>query len=73
MLLPGGERAIVDIRKLRDYCLNRDSPRGRFKARVFESVLGITANDAPKLAARLLEIARTAEAQVGDDDISDQR
>jgi hypothetical protein len=26
MLLPYGDRAIVDIRKLRDYCLNPDIP-----------------------------------------------
>jgi hypothetical protein len=25
MFLPNGERAIVDIRKLRDYCLNPDN------------------------------------------------
>ena len=27
MLLPNGKRAIVDVRKLRDYCLNPDNPR----------------------------------------------
>ena len=35
MKLPNGERAIVDTRKLLEYCLNSEHPRGRNKARVF--------------------------------------
>jgi hypothetical protein len=73
MLLPNGARAIVDIRKLRDYCLNPDSPRGSRKARVFAAALGITAADAPKLQAKLLEVARTREAQLGELDRYGQR
>jgi hypothetical protein len=37
MLLPNGKLAIVDIRKLRDYCVNPGNPRGSAKARVFAS------------------------------------
>ena len=73
MLLPNGERAIVDLRKLRDYCLNPDSPRGRHKARIFAAVLGITAAEAPQLRAKLLEAARTEEAQRGELDLYGQR
>jgi hypothetical protein len=73
MQLPNGARAIVDLRKLRDYCLNPDSPRGGHKARVFAAVLGITAVDAPKLRTKLLEIARTEEAQRGELDLYGQR
>ena len=73
MLLPDGKRAIVDIRKLRDYCLNTDSPRGRSKARVFAAALGITREDAPKLREKLLEIARTEEAELGELDTYGQR
>jgi Domain of unknown function (DUF6883) len=73
MLLPKGERAIVDLRKLRDYCLNLDSPRGRHKARVFAAALGITVADAPKLRAKLLEVARIGEAQRGELDLYGQR
>ena len=73
MRLPNGDLAVVDIRKLRDYCLNPDSPRGRNKARVFATALGITAKDAPKLRAKLLEIARTGEAQPGELDAYGQR
>lgn len=73
MRLPNGERAIVDLRKLRDYCLNPDSPRGRHKARVFAAALGITAAEAPQLRARLLEAARTVDAQRGELDLYGQR
>src|SRR5262245_45335522 len=73
MLLPNGERAIVDLRKLRDYCLNPDNTRGRHKARVFAAALGITAAEAPQLRAKLREIARTGEAQRGELDLYGQR
>jgi hypothetical protein len=36
--LPHAELAVVDIAKLRDYCLNADHLRGRHKARVFAAV-----------------------------------
>jgi Domain of unknown function (DUF6883) len=55
--LPNGDRAFVDIRKLRDYCLNPDHPRGRDKARVFRAALGLTADDAPTLREILLRAA----------------
>jgi hypothetical protein len=73
MLLPNGKRAIVDIRKLRDYCLNPDNPRGSAKARVFASALGITAKDADKLRAKLLEVAAFEDAAVGELDLYGQR
>ena len=73
MLLPNGRRAIVDIRKLRDYCLNPDSPRGSGKARVFQAALGLTAADAPKLREKLLEVARTGESELGELDMYGQR
>ena len=50
MKLPNGDRAIVDIAKLRDYCLNAGHPRGRHKARVFVAALGLTVADADGLA-----------------------
>src|SRR3982750_538931 len=73
MLLPDGERAIVDIRKLRDYILNSDSLRGKNKARVFASALGLSAADALELREKLLQAARTGEAQLGELDIYGQR
>ena len=73
MLLPNGKLAIVDIRKLRDYCLNPENPRGSAKARVFARALGITAKDAGKLRARLLKIATSEDAAVGELDLYGQR
>jgi hypothetical protein len=54
MKLPHPGRAVVEIEKLRDYCLSMSHPRGRHKAKVFESVLGITADDAEELRQALL-------------------
>jgi hypothetical protein len=73
MRLPNGERAIVDLRKLRDYCLNPHSPRGGRKARVFAAALGMTAADASTLREKLREVARTEEAQRGELDLYGQR
>jgi hypothetical protein len=73
MLLPNGNFAIVDIRKLRDYCLNPDNPRGSAKARVFASALGITAKDADQLRAKLEEVATSEDAAVGELDLYGQR
>jgi hypothetical protein len=61
--LPNG-RAIVDIRKLQEYCLNPQHARGRNKARVFASV-GIQQADAGDLRTALLGAATNAEAQPG--------
>lgn len=73
MRLPNGERTIVGLRKLRDYCLNPDSTRGRHKARVFATALGITTADAATLRTKLLEVARTGDAQTRELDLYGQR
>lgn len=44
--LPRGDEAILDIRKIEDYCLNPSHPRGCHKARIFREVLGLQRNDA---------------------------
>jgi len=49
---------VVEIAKLRDYCLSDSHPRGRHKARVFRSRLGLTANDTEFLQRALLDAAR---------------
>ena len=68
MKLPGGEDAVVDVAKLRDYCLNPGHVRGRHKARVFASVLGIGQDDAEYLRWQLLRAARESEATRGEND-----
>jgi len=32
MKLPNGEESYIDERKIKDYCLNEDHPRGKHKA-----------------------------------------
>ena len=64
MKLPNGERAIVDIRKLQEYCLNAQHSRGRNKARVFAS-LGIRQSDAEVLRTALVMAASNTEARRG--------
>lgn len=49
----------VDIAKLREYCLSETHLRGRHKARVFQSRLGLGANDAGLLRQKLLEAVVT--------------
>ena len=60
--MPNAEMAVVDLNKLRDYCLSRQHPRGRHKALVFEAALGFTEKDAPKLRELLLISAASGGA-----------
>uniref|UniRef100_Q02B59 DUF6883 domain-containing protein n=1 Tax=Solibacter usitatus (strain Ellin6076) TaxID=234267 RepID=Q02B59_SOLUE len=68
MQLPGGDNAIVEIAKLREYCLDPQHPRGRHKARVFAAALGLAQADAESLREALLGAAREADALVGESD-----
>jgi hypothetical protein len=63
MPLPNADRAVVDMRKLEDYCLDPTHPRGKHKARVFSSVLDLTQENAEQLRAALLDAAQTEEAE----------
>jgi len=49
-----------------DYCLSPAHPRGRHKARVFASILGLTEADPEYLRAALVHAAIFAEATAGD-------
>lgn len=73
MKVPNAENSIVDIRKLRDYCLNPAHDEGKYKARVFERALGMTSNDAEELRDLLMEAVRTNEARLGRHDEYGQR
>ena len=68
MKLPGGNDAIVEIPKLRDYCLDPRHPRGRYKARVFLATLGLKQADADVLRSTLIQAAREADATAGASD-----
>lgn len=52
----------MDVRKLRNYCLNAAHPRGQHKARVFKSALGWTADQTEDVRRRLLEAALHTDA-----------
>jgi hypothetical protein len=62
VLLPNGDRAIVELAKLRDYCLNPYHQDGKHKARVFKSVLGVGRADAEWLRELILEAAAARPA-----------
>jgi hypothetical protein len=55
MKLPNAENAVVDIAKLRDYCLNPDHPEGKHKARAFLEKLDMRRADAEVLRQLILE------------------
>lgn len=73
MLIPNAENAVIDIRKLRDYCLNLEHNDGKHKARLFSAILGLTADNAEELRQVLLEVVKTYEAQLGRQDEFGQR
>jgi hypothetical protein len=60
--LPNSGRAELDIRKLTDYCLSPDHPRGRHKARVFRDALRLKQSDSAELRALCLRAARDEAA-----------
>ena len=68
MKLPNAARAFVDIEKLRGYCLNPSHIKGKHKARIFYSILGLTLDDAEKLRETLLEAAKNNDASPGVED-----
>jgi hypothetical protein len=73
MKLPNGERAIIDLAKLRDYCLNPRHPIGRHKARVFKTALGFDQSRAQELRQILIQVASTQDAQLAEKDDFGQR
>ena len=62
MRLPNPHLAIIDIRKLREYSLNPNHPRGAHKARVFASALGVTSEHIEFLRNEILQAAVNLDA-----------
>jgi hypothetical protein len=68
--LPNAERAILDIRKIVDYCLSPEHPRGRHKARVFRDALELEQDDAAWLRPALLDgLSNGAATELSRDDL----
>jgi len=73
MKIPNADRAVVDIRKLRDYSLDPAHRTGKHKAHVFSAVLGMADDDAEVLRDVLLKAVREYEAELGLKDDYGQR
>jgi len=73
MKIPNADRAIIDIEKLRDYCLSESHPRGKHKARVFVSALGLTTENAIELQESLLSAVISEDAELSENDEYGQR
>ncbi|HVF98749.1 MAG TPA: hypothetical protein VND68_02830 [Chloroflexia bacterium] len=73
MKLPNGDRAVVALEKLTNYCLSPEHPRGRHKARVFATALGLTSENASQLRHALLNAALIYEAVEAEQDEYGQR
>lgn len=67
--LPNVEKAIVDLHKLENYCLDPQHTRGKHKAKVFKSVLGLTKREAVHLKDILLSEIKSNEAYEINSDI----
>ena len=65
MKLPGASRAVIDPRKIQEYCLSFDHPRGKHKARVFHSALGLTNENTAELEMRIREALETEPCSAG--------
>ena len=64
MKLPNPELAVIDLKKLSDYCLNPEHPDGQHKARVFKAALGISLENVEELRLALLEAIGVNEAVI---------
>lgn len=73
MLIPNAKNAVVDIRKLRNYCLNLEHDEGKHKARLFSAILEMTAENAEELRLILLEAVQVQDTQMGRRDEFGQR
>jgi hypothetical protein len=71
--LPNGKNAVVEIAKLRDYCLSAAHPEGRHNARVFRATLGIGPAESRTLRERLLAAALDQDGVEGEVDAFGQR
>ncbi|NER83198.1 MAG: hypothetical protein F6K42_27335 [Leptolyngbya sp. SIO1D8] len=72
-MIPNAEKSIIDIRKLRDYCLNLSHDKGKHKAQLFLSIFEMTSADAENLQKILLKAVKITEAKVGRRDEFGQR
>ena len=73
MKLPNHQNAYIDIRKLRDYCLDDKHPRGKNKAKVFKLTLGIDSEHAEEFKKSILKAIIDNECKEGEGDFYGKR
>ena len=71
--IPNAEKAVIDVAKLRDYCLNPRHEVGKHKARLFQTLLGLTLNHVDVLYDALKQAVREQEAEPERHDVYGQR
>ncbi|WP_370571832.1 DUF6883 domain-containing protein [Methanomethylovorans sp.] len=71
--LPNFKNAKIDSRKITDYALNPNHPRGSDKARVFKSALGYDQSNADDLIEQIYAKLPESQASVGELDEFGQR
>jgi hypothetical protein len=72
-LLPNHKRAVIDVDKLKNYCLDLTHPIGKHKAKVLQSALSLTHEDAGRLAELMSSNITSQEAITGRKDEYGQR
>lgn len=65
MRLPNAENVVIDLRKITEYCLSNEHDEGKHKAVLFEKLLGITADNAERLAEILKRAVWENDASIG--------
>jgi len=62
MIIPNCEKAIISEEKIFGYCLNPEHPVGKYKAKVFDSLLNINQNNGYILIEALSNAVKTGNA-----------
>lgn len=73
MKLPNGDLAVIDSRKIVDYCLSTNHEDGQHKAHLFASILGLAIEHADQLLNALRNAAVVGDATLGKQDRYGQR
>jgi hypothetical protein len=73
MKLPNAGDVEINVRKMTDYCLNPEHPRGKHKAKVFRRTFGITSEDSQELINQIKNKILETECEKGELDEYGQR
>ena len=65
MIVPDADKAVIEPKKITDYCFNPQHAAGKHKARVFANALDLELEHAGELLAALLDAVRNRQARLG--------